>query len=131
MGKRISVRSAKNKGKNLQQSIARKVAELFNIEFNNLDDSCPIKSRQMGGMGNDVYITDPKLKEQFNFSVECKSSESFSFKDTINQVKNNSKKDEDWIIFHKRKCFKNSLVIMDSDVFFKIYKELLDLKKRK
>lgn len=130
MARRISVQSAKAKGRNLQQSIAKKIAELFNIEFNNLSDDCPIKSRSMGNQGLDVYIIDKVLKEQFPFGVECKSSESFSFKDTIDQVKKNSK-DDDWLIFHKRKCFKNSLVIMDSEVFFKLYKELLDLRGKK
>lgn len=121
----ISIASRKAKGRNLQYWVCNKIASLFNIEFNQQDDHCPIHSREMGQQNRDIIIREP-LYSKFKYSIECKNSESFNFKSTIEQVKANTKKDEKWIIVHKRKCFKNPIVMMDADLFFEMQKKIID-----
>ena len=115
--KPIKRRSAKDKGRNLQKWVCERIAELFNIEYNQQDDNCVIHSREMGQFGVDIIIRD-YLRNYFPFSIECKSSEQLNLIETIQQAKKNTKKDEHWIIVYKRKAIKNPIVIMDWDCFY-------------
>lgn len=123
--KRIAVRSAKNKGMNLQKKICEKIAELFDIEFNNQDDQCEIHSRESGQTGTDIILRG-NIYKSFLFDCECKSQEKPSIKRWINQAKSNTKKDRNWLLFWKCKDFRKSVVILDSDVFFDLMKKNLN-----
>lgn len=116
--------SKKQKGRNLQYWVAEKVCKLFNLKFDNQDDLCPIKSRGMGQAGNDVYITDKKLFDKFPFAIECKNTENISVYAYIRQVKANTKKDQPWLVVHKKNHHK-PIVILDAEEFFKIYEKTL------
>lgn len=115
--KPIKRRSAKDKGRNLQKWVCERIAELFNIEYNQQDDNCVIHSREMGQSGVDIIIRD-YLRNYFPFSIECKSSEQLNLIETIQQAKKNTKKDEHWIIVYKKKAIQKPVVIMDWDCFY-------------
>lgn len=116
--KRIKVRSAKNKGRILQNWICEKIANLFNVEFNNQDDQCLIHSREMGQSGCDVILRG-EIYELFPFDIEAKNTEKVSLYKFIEQAKSNTKEGRDWLLFHKKNR-SNPIVIMDAEVFFKI-----------
>jgi len=118
MRKRITVRSAKAKGRNLQQKVCKKISELLNIPWGREDDDL-IQSRQMGQAGTDVILRGEAL-ERFPFAVECKSAETWALPAAIRQAKNNQKEGIDWMVVLKRKEFKSAVVCLDIDVFFKL-----------
>ena len=64
-GDKMTVAGKKAKGRNFQYWVAGKVANLFNIKFNQSDDLCAIHSREMGQSGTDVFIRDKKLYDKF------------------------------------------------------------------
>ena len=60
-------RSAKNKGKRLQN----KVRDLILEKFNTLEDD-DVRSTTMGDSGEDVLLS-PAARKLFPFSIECKN----------------------------------------------------------
>jgi hypothetical protein len=120
----IKVPSAKAKGRKLQYEVCEMIGRLLDIKFEPSNDDCPIKSRGMGQHGADCYVIGPD-KYKFPFAVECKSSESFSFPETIEQAESNKGSYEDWIIVHDRKGFKEPLIIMTKYMFELIWKDVL------
>lgn len=121
LNKKISVSSAKAKGRNLQYWVCEKISKLLGIPFNQQDDDCLIHSREMGQAGADIILRGEAGKK-FPFSIECKSSESLNLVGTIEQVKSNTKPNQDWIIVHKKKAIPNPIVIMDWDCFERLFK---------
>lgn len=121
--------SAKAKGRKLQYWVADKVAILFNENFVYSDDQCPIKSRGMGQSGTDVMITDRIMHEQFPYGIECKNTEKVSLYNYIEQAKANCKKDEPWLVFHKKNRSK-PIAILDAEEFFRIIQENKELKEK-
>lgn len=120
----IKIRSRKNKGSNLQKWICEKISKLLNIPYEQSDDQCLIHSREMAQKGTDVILRGKALKE-FPFSIECKSSEQFNIKSTVEQAKNNQIKSTEWMVVYKRKSFKNPVVIIEWGVLEKLYKNIL------
>lgn len=119
--------SGKAKGRVLQYWVAKKIAELFNIEFESNNDLCPVKSRAMGQHGVDVYITDAKLAELFPLDVEAKNTEKVPVYSFITQAKANAKKEDSWLVIHKKNRSR-PIAILDASKFFEIYAELLKHK---
>jgi len=126
--KPIKIRSAKNKGRNLQKWVCERIAQLFNIEYNQQDDNCSIHSREMGQTGIDIIIRN-KIKENFPFIIECKSGEQLKLINSIQQVKKNTPDNNWWIIVYKKKAFKNPIVIMDWHCFYWLNSERLNKLK--
>jgi hypothetical protein len=122
--KPIKKSSAKGKGRDLQKWVCERIADLFQIEYNQQDDNCVIHSREMGQPGIDIIIRG-YLKDFFPFAIECKSSEQLNLLKTIQQAKKNSKNNDWWIIVHKNKSMKNPAVIMSWDCFYSLNKEIL------
>jgi len=114
--KRISVASAKAKGRRLQKYVAQKVSDITGIPCGK-DEL--IESREMGQNGVDVKLYGI-AQEKFPFSVECKAQETWSVPAWIKQAKENQKKDTDWLLFITRNQF-DKLVVMDAEVFFDLY----------
>ena len=83
--KRITVQSAKGKGRELQKWVCTRIAKLTNIPFDNKDDNCKIHSSEMGQSGVDIILRDEAL-QKFPFSIECKSTESINLRDFIQQI---------------------------------------------
>ena len=119
--KRITIASAKDKGRNLQKWVCKKISELLNIEYGYEDEKL-IQPRLMGQSGTDVVLHQEALK-RFPYSVECKSCEAWSLPSFIRQAKKNTKENTDWLLVLKRKEFKNPVVVIDANRFFQILED--------
>lgn len=117
--KRIKIRSAKSKGRNLQKFVCERVSSLTGLPFIQDDDDCNIHSREMGQSGLDVILRGD-AKKKFQFSIECKSAESFNMSKTIAQVKSNQAENTDWLIVYKKKMLAEPIVIMEWAAFEKL-----------
>jgi hypothetical protein len=110
-----TVRSNKNKGLHLQKWVAEKLSKISGIPWG-AEDEMEIQSRPMGQHGVDIILRG-KAAKRFPFSFECKSGESFQLVKTIEQARDNQREDRPWIIVHRRKKFRNPIVMMDWDTF--------------
>jgi hypothetical protein len=115
--------SAKAKGRNFQYWVAKKIAQLLGVTFNQQDDLCPVHSREMGQSGSDIYIRDRELFSKFPYSIECKNTEKMNLYAYIDQVKANTKDGQPWLVFHKKNRSK-PIVIMDAEHFFDLYTKI-------
>ena len=113
--KRISVQSAKAKGRKAQQWIMRKISDLTGIPCGK-DEL--IASREMGQSGTDVRLIG-KAQKAFPFSVESKWCETWSVPAFIRQAKENQRKGTNWLLLMK-KNHHEYIICMDAEVFFKI-----------
>lgn len=120
----ISVASRKAKGRKFQQEIAKYISELLDIPVEKDGD---IESRPMGQSGVDVILRG-EAKKKFPYSVEIKRQEMWSIHNWIKQAKENQKDGTDWLLFC-RKSRQDSVVVMDTKVFFKLYKKIIGDEK--
>jgi hypothetical protein len=119
MKKRISVASAKDKGRRLQKWVCNQISILTGFDWGH---DCPIESRAMGQNGVDVRLEAKVLKE-FPYSVECKAQENWSIHAWIEQAQTNTIPGTDWLLIAK-KSRKDPIVIMDAKVFFQLLNTL-------
>jgi len=117
--KRITVSSAKGKGRELQKWACRRIADLLEEDYDQQDDQSLIHSREMGQAGVDIVLRG-LVQKWFPFSIECKSAESLNLKATVEQAKANTVKGTKWLIFHRRKSLAGTMVIMDAETFFDV-----------
>jgi hypothetical protein len=117
--KRITVASAKSKGRRLQQWVCKQIAELTGFEWG---ADCPIESRGMGQNGVDVRLEKDVIKV-FPYSVECKAQESWSIPAWIEQAKANIMPGTEWLLVAK-KSRQDPIVIIDAKVFFQILQKV-------
>jgi len=110
-----TVQSNKAKGRNLQKWVCERLSFISGIPWGREDEK-EIQSRPMGQQGVDIILRGEAAK-RFPFSFECKSGESFQLVQTVFQARNNQVKKRPWIIIHRRKKFKNPLVMMDWTTF--------------
>ena len=122
--KRITVSSAKAKGRELQQQVAALVGELLGMEWGYDTHIAP---REMGQSGTDVRLIGEALK-RFPFSVECKRCESWSVPAWIEQAKKNQLPNTHWLLVAKRN-HKDAVVILDMKTFFSLLKRIERLKE--
>lgn len=120
--KRITVASAKGKGRSLQYWVCEQIARLFQIEYVQSDDNCLVHSREMGQHGTDV-ITRGKVYDHFRYDIECKAQETLSIPDWIEQAKANKKIDRDWLLVVKKQSIGEPFVVMSWDAFERLYQE--------
>ena len=90
-------RSAKNKGKRLQN----KVRDLILEKFNTLEDD-DVRSTTMGDSGEDVLLS-PAARKLFPFSVECKNQEKLNIWASLEQAENNSGSHTPLLIFKRNR----------------------------
>ena len=119
----IKISSRKGKGREFQKEICRQISKLLDIEYNQQDDNCQIKSRTMGLSGVDIILTN-EARILFPFSIECKNVEKLNLWESIKQAKSNAIKDE-WLLFCKKNNT-NPIIIMDIELFFRIYKQFIN-----
>lgn len=112
---RITVASAKAKGRNLQKLVCERISDVTGLPWGK---DAPIESRPMGQMGVDVRLDREALKA-FPFSVECKFQESWSVPAWIKQAKENQIPNTDWILVAKR-SHEDPVVIIAIDTFFRL-----------
>lgn len=116
----ITVKSRKQKARKLQNWIAKKISKLLKIPCGKDKD---IQGREMGQSGTDVKLYGNALK-LFPFSIEAKWQENWSVHGWMEQAKDNLIDDTDWLLCCKRNR-ENPIMLVDADVFFKIYKYAL------
>lgn len=122
--RKISISSAKAKGRNLQQWVCQKISDLLGIEWGK-DEL--IASREMGQAGTDVRLLG-EAQERFPFSVECKWQESWSVLAWIKQAQENQKAGTDWLLVLKKNRVK-PVVVMDGERFFELLRRIQDVDK--
>jgi len=121
--KRITVQSAKAKGRNLQKWVCKKISELTGHEWG---ADCPISSRPMGQSGTDVRL-ESHVQKIFPYSVECKAQEAWSVMAWIEQAKKNTKDGTDWLLVCKRKNL-SPVIVIDAEKFFNLLTLLIKEK---
>ena len=90
-------RSAKNKGKRLQN----KVRDLILEKFNTLEED-DVRSITMGDSGEDILLS-PAARRLFPFSVECKNQEKLNIWSALEQAEENSGKHTPLVIFKRNR----------------------------
>ena len=107
-------RSAKNKGKRLQNKIRDLILEKFDIL--EPDD---VRSITMGDSGEDILLS-PAARKLFPFSVECKNQEKLNIWSSLEQAEINSDKHIPLVVFKRNRSktyavleFKELLKLLD------------------
>jgi len=90
-------RSAKNKGKRLQN----KVRDIILEKFDKLEPD-DVRSITMGDSGEDILLS-PAARRLFPFSVECKNQESLNIWSSLEQAEGNSGKHTPLVIFKRNR----------------------------
>ena len=90
-------RSAKNKGKRLQN----KVRDLILEKFNQLEPD-DVRSVTMGESGEDILLS-PAARKLFPFSTECKNQEKLNIWSSLKQAETNSGKHIPIVIFKRNR----------------------------
>ena len=108
-------RSAKNKGKRLQN----KIRDLILEKFNNILEQDDVRSITMGDSGEDILLS-PVARRLFPFSVECKAQESLSIWSALEQAESNAGKHIPLLVFKRNRSktyavleFKELLKLLD------------------
>ncbi len=120
--KRITVASAKAKGRNLQSWACDKLAELLDLTWDQQDDQSLLAFRPMGQAGTDVILRG-EAYTRFQYDPECKSVESLNLVTTVEQARNNTKPGRDWLIIHRKKALPETIVMMGWDAFARLWKK--------
>ena len=90
-------RSAKNKGKRLQN----KVRDLILEKFNQLEPD-DVRSVTMGDSGEDILLS-PAARKLFPFSTECKNQEKINIWSSLEQAETNSGNHTPIVIFKRNR----------------------------
>jgi len=117
-----------SKARHLQQWVAERISQMLNIP---VEKDGEIESRQMGQQGADVILRGIAVA-LFPAAIECGSGESIQWLEKIRQAREHKSKRAAyffWLVFLKRKEFKNPVVIMDAEYYFSLVEEVL--KKRR
>ena len=93
----MKTRSAKNKGKRLQN----KVRDLILEKFTQLEED-DVRSTTMGDSGEDILLS-PAARKLFPFSVECKNQEKLSIWSALEQAEENSGNHSPLVIFKRNR----------------------------
>ena len=111
----MKTRSAKNKGKRLQNTVRDILLEAFKEDLEPDD----VKSAVMGDSGEDIQLS-PAARKIIPYSIECKNQEKLNIWSALEQAEDNSKESTPVLIF-KRNRSKTYAVIE--------FKEFVDLIK--
>jgi len=93
----MKTRSAKNKGKRLQNDVRDLILETF--QELEPDD---VRSTTMGDSGEDVLLS-PAARKLFPFSVECKNQEKLNIWSSLEQAETNAEKHMPLLIFKRNR----------------------------
>ena len=111
-------RSAKNKGKRLQNNVRDLILE----KFQQLEED-DVRSITMGDSGEDILLS-PAARKLFPFSVECKNQEKLNIWSSLEQTETNAGKHTPLLIF-KRNRSKTYAVLQLDDLM-----KMLDGKEK-
>ena len=93
----MKARSAKNKGKRLQN----KVRDLILEKFQQLEPD-DVRSITMGDSGEDILLS-PAARKEIPYSFECKNQESINIWKSLEQAKENSNGYTPCLIFKRNR----------------------------
>ena len=103
----MKTRSAKNKGKRLQNDVRDLILETFKeLEP---DD---VRSTTMGDSGEDVLLS-PAARKLFPFSVECKNQEKLNIWSSLEQTETNAGKHTPLLIFKRNRSKTYAVLQLD------------------
>ena len=108
-------RSAKNKGKRLQN----KVRDLILEKFNQLEPD-DVRSITMGDSGEDILLS-PAARRLFPFSVECKDQEKLNIWSSLEQAETNSGKHVPLLIFKRNRT--KTYAVLEFDKLLELLNE--------
>ena len=109
-------RSAKNKGKRLQNKIRDLILEKFNAKLE-LDD---VRSITMGDSGEDILLS-PAARRLFPFSVECKNQEKLNIWSALVQAEENSGDHAPLVIFKRNRS--KTYAVLEFDKLLELLNE--------
>jgi len=108
-------RSAKNKGKRLQNKIRDLILEKFDIL-----ESDDVRSITMGDSGEDILLS-PAARKVFPFSVECKNQEKLNIWSALEQAEENSGKHSPLVIFKRNRS--KTYAVLEFEELLKLLNE--------
>ena len=111
----MKTRSAKNKGKRLQNSVRDILLEIFKEDLE-LDD---IKSAVMGDSGEDIQLS-PAARKLIPYSIECKNQEKLNIWSSLEQADDNSKESIPVLIFKRNRS--KTYAVIEFKEFVKLIK---------
>ena len=107
-------RSAKNKGKRLQN----KVRDLLLETFNQLEPD-DVRSAIMGEQGEDIKLS-PAARRLIPYSFECKNQESLNIWSSLQQAEENSGVSSPVLIFKRNRS--KTYAVLNVEDFIKLIK---------
>ena len=108
-------RSAKNKGKRLQNNVRDLLLESFTeLEPND------VRSAIMGESGEDIKLS-PAARKQIPFSFECKNQEKLNIWDSLQQAEENSGDYSPVLIFKRNRS--KTYAVVEIDKFIELINE--------
>ena len=116
----MKARSAKNKGKRLQNLVRDRLRSVFMETLEKND----IESQVMGMSGEDIILT-PAAKKIINYSFECKNKERLDLWKSLEQAESNSEDRNPVLVFKRNRS--KIYVSIEFDHFI----ELIDKLKEK
>jgi hypothetical protein len=108
-------RSAKNKGKRLQNNVRDLILE----KFNQLEPD-DVRSVTMGDSGEDILLS-PAARRLFPFSVECKNQEKLNIWSSLEQTETNSGKHVPLLIFKRNRT--KTYAVLEFDKLLELLNE--------
>ena len=108
-------RSAKNKGKRLQN----KIRDLILEKFDSLEPD-DVRSITMGDSGEDILLS-PVARRLFPFSVECKNQEKLSIWSALEQAEENSGDHTPLVIFKRNRT--KTYAVLEFDKLLELLNE--------
>ena len=108
-------RSAKNKGKRLQN----KVRDLILEKFDKLEPD-DVRSITMGDSGEDILLS-PVARRLFPFSVECKNQEKLNIWSALEQAEINSDKHAPLVVFKRNRS--KTYAVLEFDKLLELLNE--------
>ncbi len=109
-------RSAKAKGRRLQNQVRDLLLEKFNSKLEPDD----IRSQIMGMSGEDIVLS-PAARKLFPFSVECKNQEKLNIWSSLEQAENNSGNHTPLVIFKRNRT--KTYAVLEFDKLLKLLNE--------
>ena len=103
----MKTRSAKNKGKRLQNDVRDLILETF-TELEPDD----VRSTTMGDSGEDILLS-PAARKLFPFSVECKNQEKLNIWSSLEQTETNAGKHTPLLIFKRNRSKTYAVLQLD------------------
>ena len=108
-------RSAKNKGKRLQN----KIRDLILEKFDSLEPD-DVRSITMGDSGEDILLS-PAARRLFPFSVECKNQEKLNIWSALVQAEDNSGNHTPLVIFKRNRT--KTYAVLEFDKLLELLNE--------